>query len=292
MIADQQWETVKKEDTQNECSLSPGRSSTCSTRGPVAPPTSRQAARRRDAGMTGGDPDAQCARPDNERERRPIRPPRRRRRHAQVLSRPPRSASHSRPRPEDPHPDGAGRARRCRARRRRGAAASRARRGDRARRGCSTRAPRPGGDARCRGRRRGARRAARLGPRTRGRLQQCPHLRVAVGGLLDGFAVDAERDVIQKDAAVHLATSIDRSTPPWPNASNAPTRSRRSTPRSSAKWFRVPRERRRTKAREPVRPRPRPERPVATGHAERPPRLPRLHRRGLPSRGADRARGR
>ena len=38
----------------------------------------------------------------------------------------------------------------------------------------------------------------------RGRLQQCPHLRVAVGGLLDGFAVDAEREIVEKDAAVHL----------------------------------------------------------------------------------------
>lgn len=42
-----------------------------------------------------------------------------------------------------------------------------------------------------------------------GRLQQGPHLRVAVGGLLDGFAVDAERDVVEGDAAVHLA-HVDR----------------------------------------------------------------------------------
>ena len=43
----------------------------------------------------------------------------------------------------------------------------------------------------------------------RGRVQQCPHLCVAVGGALDSVAVDAERHVVEKDAAVYLR-DIDR----------------------------------------------------------------------------------
>src|SRR5512133_449807 len=52
----------------------------------------------------------------------------------------------------------------------------------------------------------GAARAEYLG----GRFHQRPHLRLAVGRLTDGIAVDPERDVVEKDPAVYL-THIDRS---------------------------------------------------------------------------------
>ena len=77
------------------------------------------------------------------------------------------------------------RGRRCRASRCRASAACRAHAGDRASRDCSTRARRRGCDARGRGRPRGcSSAAARTRPEhLRCRLQQRPHLRVAVGRL-------------------------------------------------------------------------------------------------------------
>jgi hypothetical protein len=52
----------------------------------------------------------------------------------------------------------------------------------------------------------GAARAEHLG----GGLHQRSHSRVAVFRLADGIAVDPERDVVEKDAVVHL-THVDRS---------------------------------------------------------------------------------
>jgi hypothetical protein len=37
-----------------------------------------------------------------------------------------------------------------------------------------------------------------------GGLQECAHLGIAVGGTADRFAVDPERDVVEKQAAVHF----------------------------------------------------------------------------------------
>ena len=68
---------------------------------------------------------------------------------------------------------------------------------------------------------------------------QRAQLRVAVARPLHGVGVDAERDVVDEYSPVDLARSIRRS-PPSTNASRAPTTSSRSTPRSSAKWLRVP----------------------------------------------------
>ena len=100
-------------------------------------------------------------------------------------------------------------------------------RGGRARKGCSTRARRRGDDARGRGRRRGCSSAA-AATRTehlRCRLQQCPRLRVAVGRLPNRVAVDPERDVVEKEAAVHLRHVDRRARLRRWNASSEPTRS-------------------------------------------------------------------
>ena len=56
---------------------------------------------------------------------------------------------------------------------------------------------------------------------------------------LDDLRVDPERDVVDEDPAVdesEVDPALDAST----NASSAPTTSSRSSPRSSARWFRVP----------------------------------------------------
>ena len=70
-------------------------------------------------------------------------------------------------------------------------------------------------------------------------VEQGADLGVAVAGALDRLGVKAERDVVDEHPAVDLARSTRRS-PPSTNASRAPTTSSRSTPRSSAKWLRVP----------------------------------------------------
>jgi hypothetical protein len=187
------------------------RTSSYSARGAIVPRTSRQASRRRNAGMTGGDPDAQRARPDHERERR-----------VQF----------------DRFAVDAGMHGCCRVHRemrrtpdpgRRIRPEARAVEHEDAEFAAVEPRPRSGRDGavECVGvvRHEHYGRVTMLvaevvdeaqfrsGPtRTehlRGRLQKCPHLRFAVGGLLDRVAVNAERDVVEKDAAVHLR-HIDR----------------------------------------------------------------------------------
>ena len=70
-------------------------------------------------------------------------------------------------------------------------------------------------------------------------VQQRTDLRLAVAGALDGVGVQPQRHVVDEHAAVDLG-EVDAPLPPLTNASSAPTTSSRSTPRSSAKWLRVP----------------------------------------------------
>ena len=75
--------------------------------------------------------------------------------------------------------------------------------------------------------------------RVRHSVQQGADLGVAVAGPLNSLGVEAERDIVDEDPTVDLG-EVHPTLTPSTNASSAPTTSSRSTPRSSAKWLRVP----------------------------------------------------
>jgi hypothetical protein len=67
----------------------------------------------------------------------------------------------------------------------------------------------------------------------------CLQLRIPVIGRLDDLGIEPEGGIVDECPPLTAARSIRRSTPSA-NASTAPTTSLRSSPRSSAKWCRVP----------------------------------------------------
>ena len=75
------------------------------------------------------------------------------------------------------------------------------------------------------------------GPSAAGPSRQRPELRVAVAG---GWTASRRRRARRCSRRRRSPREIDRRSKPSANASRAPTTSSRSTPRSSAKWFRVP----------------------------------------------------
>ena len=79
-------------------------------------------------------------------------------------------------------------------------------------------------------------RAQRVGRR----LEERARLRVAVARALDGGAVDAQRNVIEERRGRSRRPGRSRPSSASVNASSAPTSSFGSTPRSRAKWLRVP----------------------------------------------------
>ena len=82
--------------------------------------------------------------------------------------------------------------------------------------------------------------ALALGPEHVGqRVEDRPQLRLAVALPLDRLRVEAERDVVDEHAPVDLG-QVDAALATVDECVEAPTTSSRSTPRSRAKWFRVP----------------------------------------------------